>query len=689
MPMIPLRTESVIAEGGQRRPSAGILGNQAGAGLINLGGTVADIGASALDGMARERARAYKEAQQTADRVASVTAKASVENDLSDLADKFKTSVLRGDYAKDAIDPTTGEPLQTAGKDPIGMYRQAAQGLVTAHTSGLSSDMASLVGAETLRHAGMQANSIADVVTHRQQQDVGVQLVVAGDEFGRMAMRDRSTAVMQYENIVDKIGPQAGWDPTKMAAEKARFREGAAYNSARMAVLGARDNIASLNLVGQQVQGPEFADLSPEKLAPILQTLEMRKQTLTAQQAAAEARAAAAQQRRLTEAGIAVDGFQKIVDAGGTADPAYALDVSQAVAGTPYAPILKAMVKTAGDRAGFASLSPQQQTAQLATMRAEANAKGTDPDNEKRIATLQSLHDKGMKQLDADPLVYGANRNLIPSITPLRLDSIDSLAPALAARRDSAKTVSAATGRAVSPLTADESSQLASMLAPMKPSQKAQALKFISSAVGDPTQVGALAAQLNDKDPATALALLAGKHQTDTGRPLAELILQGSDAHRNKRVDEAGMQPTMRSIAQKIEAVPWPTAAARDAATLAAQMIYRGQKDSVIPTSEDNAIKLATGGIVDWAGAKITLPYGMQTESEFKNAMRSMDAQKLAEQAGADHVVVRGQPVPMAVLADGLSSTKLLPAGDGIYVMQSGNAIVQLPNGRPFRLRVQ
>ncbi len=671
---------TVIPEAPNRQPIARAADFGTGDAIAQAGQVAGQIGFTNLEAITQQRQAAADKAKALNDRIASVTAHATIENDLNDLADKYKVGVLQGAFAAGGA---------REGEDPVSRYNEDAAQIVSTRADGLAPDLAATVKAESIRTTGKLANTINDSVVHRTQQDVGVGLIVAGDEFERAGLRDRPMAVAKYEATVDAMGPQAGMNPQQIAEAKSKFREKVTYNDARMTVLGARDNTQSLDLAAKIIQGDGFKDLGPEKLAPLLQGIEVRKQTLIAQQAAADARAAAAQQRRLTEAGIAVDGFQKIVDNGGAPDAKYALDVSQAVAGTPYAPMLQQLVKTAGERAGFASLPPQQQRAQLDAMRADANAKGTDPDNEKRISTLQTIADKGARQLQADPLIYGANRGLIPGVAPLQMDSIEHVAAGIATRIDSARTVSAAVGQPVSPLTSNEATSLSTTINAFPVQQRARALKAVSAAISDPSQLRALASQMNEKDPAVALALLSGQHQTDTGRPLAELILTGSDADKHKLLDETGMVPTMRSIAQKVAAVPWSTPAARDAAILASQLVYKGQKSTSIPTSEDNAIKLATGGIINWADSKIPLPYGMQTEGDFKNAMKTIDAQRLTEQAGADHVMVRGQSIPMATLANTLPATKLLPAGDGQYWLQSGNAIVQLPNGRPFKLRVQ
>lgn len=633
--------------------------------------TVQRIGAD----MQAEEERARRE-RAMADRA---MASAGVERgrvDLQSLADEFDEDIRIGRVGKDEAERewrtrTTELITARAGAVPAALGPQVQQ--------GLEIDAARLT------------RQVRRAVSVRNVEDTRAGLTTLLEAAERDALQDRPKAVQKAANALAHLGATAGYGEDDQVRILSQFRERAAFNAGSAVVRGARDDMKALDGAMDRLRSDEFADLAPERLGQLETQILGRKQYLQSQEQTRIARAEAAAARRDREAESSFKAAQAVIDGGAALDPAYLEAVTARTAGTPYAPALKQLVQQSGERAGFAQQSPQEQQATILALRAQANAAGSTPVLEQRIATFERLAGEAEKQLRDDPLVYGVNRRLIDAVRPLQFSAIDHLVPQLQERVEQARTVSARVKLPVSPLLKSEAESAADMLALLPIEQRARAVRQLAQSV-DTSMGQALAAQVSEKDQALGLAMFAAVNAGGAPRNVTALVLRGADAEKAGRLkgknDGGAAARDHASIASELAAVPWSTTKARDAAVKATQLVYDGLRDERGGSaSVREAITLATGGLTEWAGTKVPMPPGMD-ERRFRRTLERLDPQRVALQAGGPEVMVGGQALPVEQLVRNMGAVRLVPAGPGVYALESGGQMVMTGQGRVLRLNV-
>lgn len=462
-------------------------------------------------------------------------------------------------------------------------------------------------------------------------------------------------------------------------------KEKVAFLAADQLVRDSRDDRESLQKLRTQLREKEFADLSPEGHAQLEQRILAREQYLSNQDDIRARRQEAAAARRDRQADSAARSLQMMLDSGVIPDDATMASVSSRVAGTPFAQAVNGMLETASTSAAFAQKTPREQRAILLEIRSRLNSTGSNPAQEKRMNNLERIADHSERQLAEDPLAWGVSRRVIDA-QPMNFGNIDQLTAHISERTPSAAAIAARTGVPTSPLFKIEADRAADMLRPLSPSARAAAVRQFARNV-DPQQMMALGRQIGGKDSALGLAMFSA-----TGLPAntPELILRGEDARTTKRVrDDETSRLHHQRIAREIDAVPWPTVQARDAATEAARLVYDGLRDTNGGSaSVSDAIRAVTNGLGEWNGSKVPLPQGWD-ERRFRRALGTMDALKLTAQAGGPQVSVRGQAMTTEQLARGLGSVTLIPAGSGRYALESGGALVMTGKGVPLRIQLE
>jgi len=479
------------------------------------------------------------------------------------------------------------------------------------------------------------------------------------------------------------LGPAAGLDPVQQQALLQKFGERAAEVDAKRMIRVARGDLGLLDQAQEALASEGFGDLTPEARERLeTQITNRRTQVEQAQQVAA-LRAQAAAERRSRDAEDATKAVQTIIDSGGMVDEETLAAAQTKTAGTPWAKALHSLVGQGKERAGFASMLPDQQREALLALRAKANRDGTSPALEKRIATLEGIADKSDKAIEADPLTWAQSNRLLDQVQPLRFDSLDQLVPQLAMRVDQAQTVGSALKRPVSPLLAAEAQRVAEVLAVLPVPQRARAVRTLAQQL-PPEQQRALAAQVKSRDNALALAMFASSAPSATGADVPTLILRGADARRGDRLKvsaEAASRDHVR-IAHEIAQVPWATTQERDAATEAAQLVYDGERDAKGGGSGNwrAAVANATGGLAEWGEQKVPVPPGW-TPDRFRTAMRRVDAVALQSQFKGP-VFIGGEEVKAEDLAKAMGVATLIPVGPGRYAIDAGGVV--MAGNRPF-----
>ena len=616
-----------------------------------------------------------KREREIADRAQAAYGIQSGRVELQQLAETLAEDVRLGKVSKD---------------DAETEWRARSGTAVTSRVSGAPATFGKAIGDALELDSAALTSHIRKAVSARNQADTRGSLLGGLEVLEREALSDRTAAVGNAHRMLTTLGPTAGFGEDDQVRMLSAFRERAAFNSGAALVRSARDDSAALDAALDRLKSDDFRDLSPEKFGQLEQQVLGRKAYLANQAAAQAARAEANAARRDREAETAFKAVQGLIDSGAIPAPEFLAQVSGRTAGTPYADALTGLLRGASERAGFAQQSPQAQHATILALRARANAEGSTPEIEKRISTFEKLRSDGLEQLKADPLAWGVNRRLIDALEPLDFGNVTDLVPQLERRVAQARAVAGRAGVPVSPLLADEAEKVGRVLQLLPIDERARAVRQLAQSVDSQTGQ-ALAAQIAGKDKALGLAMFASVNAGAASRNVSALILRGADAQKAGRVpkDDAVGNADQTRIARELAAVPWATTQARDAAVEAAQLVYVGLRDERGGSaSAREAITLATGGLTEWNATKVPLPPGMD-ERRFRRTLQTLDPVRVARQAGGDQVSVGGQALSVEQLVRNIGAVRLVPAGPGVYALESNGTIVMTAAGRPLRLDVR
>ncbi|KAK6022690.1 hypothetical protein OSTOST_11600 [Ostertagia ostertagi] len=187
----------------------------------------------------------------------------------------------------------------------------------------------------------------------------------------------------------------------------------------------------------------------------------------------------------------------------------------------------------------------------------------------------------------------------------------------------------------------------------------------------------------DDATLAKAQAAATGTPWADTanGDPM-DLILRGHDAvasGRIKKDDELTRGERMK-LSRELDAVPWATPKARDAAIDAASLIMDGLRDqrstgTASSSDRKKAMLLALGGeIVDHGDGKTVAPPGW-TENRFRSALRKITAEDIARQAPGG-LSLNGQALTPDALVKALPSARMVPLGPSRYALDLGGIVL-------------
>ncbi|NFV82119.1 hypothetical protein [Magnetospirillum aberrantis] len=287
-----------------------------------------------------------------------------------------------------------------------------------------------------------------------------------------------------------------------------------------------------------------------------------------------------------------------------------------------------------------------------------------------------------METRQKDPILY-ALQDPARGFSPLtNFGNAQTMAQELGKRHAAMYSIASSFGTRPAIMADQEAESFGLYLGSLQAPDKARALGDVFKAAGA-DGVQSLATQL--KDSSLAVAAMLTPYQSKKGDNAALLYLQGKDALEQKRakIDQTAETGAKAEIYKAINDV-YQTPQGRDAAAEAAYGIFAKLKadgnDNV-----DRAVDLATGGIMQFNGAKIAKPYGW-SDNQFRDAMRHRvpDAIKAT---GADFNI-GGQKVGAAELAAALPGARLQTYGQGTYLIMSGNDVVRTAENRPFILKV-
>lgn len=634
-----------------------------------LGDTVAQIGfndmarqAQERDKAERERLAEAKQAKDTADRAAAITGQIRAQNGIDALSDELSNGVRSGSItADDARKRWSAEAPKVVDSNMDGVP-DAYQPVLRAQSEGWL-----YKGAGKIDEAGMQ----------RSRSDTGASLNAFGEEMQRAAIKDINGATQRYESALDQLGPQAGLSPEQIQKAKQGFRENTRYTQAYNAFTAARDNTRALNDVSKWLSSDQAADIDPQKKAALQSSIDTRIATL-------EQRAAIQADTRARQATQAFGAFAQFMDSGRVPTPEYSAQALASVRGTPYEASVRAMLQQAPEISGFAAQPLDVQRRQLQADTARMNTQGSDPAQEAAHNKRETAFRATETAVQADPLVAGLDRNVIPVLPPLNVTDLATLPQQLAVRQRAVQDIQTWAGRPVSPFTKAESEQVGQYLSALPAKQRAEALRNLSRVIPG-GQMMALSSQLGEKDGSLGTAAALSVRDTTIGRNVGQLYLEGKDAIAQNRVKiddarEKGIKAQINTALQGVYNKPQAMAMASEAAYAVYGALKAEGTDDV-----QRAIDLVTGGIKQHNGGNIAKPYGW-SDDKFNDWLKTASPAVLEPRK---IFVVPGYEsgVPASQLAKILPGARLRGANQGgTYYIEVGNDVVRTADRQPFIL---
>lgn len=626
-----------------------------------------------------EEAAQDRKRQEESRRASAALALAQTSNAMHDAHDEVARGVQDGTVP---LDKASGE-LRTR----VGKIRDEALGGFADPTQR-DTMQAHLVGTE-----GTLQRNLGATVLKRQQHNAAGTIDSFGEEMGRFAMREGpAKAVANYSAFVRNTAPAAGLDEQaqgKLAQTFSEKTHADFFSSAATAAL-AKGDVDGLRQLREQIAGDAGNPLDPQRRATLTHTIFGWEQSILARQDRLANKTAEDARKRNNEA---VDIFNKGADislAGGYLAPEFIQQMVEASAGTEMAPRVQALIASQRMIAGFASMPADKRTERLERFRAErANPQvGVDPLDEKLLTAMSTMDDKLRRQAEENPWAAAQQAGVLRDAPVFNLGDPATVVQTIQQRMSQISTVENWTGKRASPLQPQEVEQLSKFVRQLPIEQAGTLLGNIGEAMGNGERVAALGKQLHDKDGTLGLAMMYASAGTSQGRKVAELVLRGEQSLKDKsaRIDPAVETGWRSSIAKGIRGA-YSNREVEDQLVDAAFKIAAARYAEGAGADIDQAVKLATGGIIERNGQKVPLPYGM-TEGEFEKRLEKPELSALEEQAREGVVYVGRTPMPLDQFVSSLPKATLVHAGQGLYNVRAGTTLVTNAQGKRITLRI-
>lgn len=531
-------------------------------------------------------------------------------------------------------------------------------------------------------NAGREVAAAADVA--RRGELLG-NLATTIDALGKRAGRpgsDVGAITAEAAITLDTLGRQAGLREDQIVKQKQDFSDRAYYDHLTLRIIDAKENVQLLDKLAHELgnEGPYIDKIDPQRREALLNQVSGQKTHLLQQAEAAQARATRAAEVRLNQAGRAYEALTGLMDSGGVLDPAYVAQVSQQVAGTPYAAALGQAFKSHETTGGFSAQSLPAQASALAQLDAEIAAKGNNPQLAERRKQLATIRENTLRDAAADPMGAALRRGVIQALPAFDASSPQALTASLASRAQATATVSAWTGHPVSPLRADELAALQAGLDKAPTAVKLATFGALQSAMPPQSYLATMRQLAKDQPVVAALGALAAQGANTTeGRSVARLGFEGLELIKDKTFllpqDKDGADTLIPAFAAIVGTGTFLDAEQSNMAYDLTKAIYaKLSQDAGDNSGELNdrrleqAVNLATGGITEHADQKVIKPYGM-ADSTFEDRVQAQ-----LRQLAADNKVPysRIKDLPLAPTPDVSGEYFLLVGRD--YLRKSGSA---------------
>lgn len=622
-------------------------------------------------------ANTLQQVEQQKQRAAAGATLATLSNDLHDVHDEIGRSVTEGKLPADQAVPEFKKRMSEA---------------VSASTKGLSPFEQQFIGEHVIKAGGTLERNLNGIAIARTRSDTGANLEQMGEQFQRAAMRDLPGAISQWDNAVDKMGPDAGWSPEKIGQAKQKFKEGATFNFANATLEGAAQtgDISLVRAAREKIQGEDGDPLDPAQRTALVTKAYGFENGIIASGVREAEKLKREQEAKEAKGRDAFKDAQNLMLNGRYLSADYISQLATVTAGTSAAPAVQELVKSQSEVAGFASLPLPQQTAIVEARLAAGSTAGvgTSPEQEAMTTYMQKLRDGGQKDYAQNPWVAAQERGVIQRAPEIQLNDITSAQQVLASRMQQIGTVEAAAGYKISPLQPQEAEQIGRLITALPPDQQSSALAGISKTVGDADRLTALARQVDAKDKVLGTAMVVGDLTTTQGRYVSELVLKGARAIKDKAImmDEKKETGWRGAIAVEVGDA-FPNQDVRDKIIDAAYFVQAGIAAEGGAADTSRALRLVVGRIVNFNGSKIPLPRGME-ESDFTSRLKTIQPISLAPQAPGGQVFVGKTAVPLDQFVKSLPDAMLVSAGAGQYNVRAGMGLVTNAQGKRITVKV-
>lgn len=605
---------------------------------------------------------------------------AKTANELHDAHDEVARGVLDGSV-----------PIDKARA----LFQERAGKINSANMDGWDPMQREVMDAHLAQTVGGLDRSLTNVVQKREQTDIASTIDQFGEQVSREAMRvGPGWAVQKFGAMVDFTGAGAGLNEAQRSKVKQSFQEKVTRDFFEAAGAAALTNgdVDEIRGVRAKVEGPDGDAMDPKQRTQLKLQLFGYEQHLLSRQER-EANAAETEQRRLTN--LATDVYNKGTEValnGGYFSPDFIKELTTTASGTPLEEPVRDLIASQRSIAGFATKSAPERAAELERMRAARATPGvgTDPLGDKVYRAATEVDSRLRQQADDNPWKAAQGAGVIqdaPTINPADPQQAITL---LQQRMRDIGRVEQWTGKRASPFQPEEIETVGKMVRSLPIDQAATMLSRFGEVMGNSDRVAAAAKQLHDKDGVLGLAMMFANAQTNLGRTTAELVLRGAQAEKDGTVKPDAARETgwKATIASEVRGA-YTNREAEDSVVRAAFLIAGANGGDV-----DNAVLLATGGVVDFNGSKVPLPYGMAAggladgERKFRKAIETVTPETIAAQAPGGQV--RAGPAVLSIdeFVRTLPDARLIHGGQGLYYVRAGNTMVTNAQGKPIGIRV-
>ncbi len=545
---------------------------------------------------------------------------------------------------------------------------------VTAERSKLEATykIPDVLGGQQVAIDELRARQTAELnngIKTRNQEQTRANVAGTLEGLGRRAAQAADPTPFIEDGIahVTAAGAAAGWGADDVA--KINMQLGETLSAAAVGRRILEDPAGALD----DMKAGKYPYLSPEAATG----LEARAQGEIEQRAT---RARIEAEVRAAKAGRAMNELGQSMRDGVLPTPAMVATAAELARGTEFEGTIKSMQSQYVDRAAFAGRPLAEQFADVQRMEAAATDPAVGLSPEDRWALNWKRQQAGAVARDVEArggLVVAAAHGIV-EYQPLDLSSPEALAGSLESRKEAVLRASVWTGRSEALLTPIEIKDLSDTLKRTPAHQQGTVLAGFAKAIGDPV---AFRSVMRELAPDNGAAAWAGKElisRAPGSDRAASLVLRGESylnpANGETKPVSMPKDSVMRSqFAAVVEDTYGNRAQSREmdyqntrrvyAALSADANDYASNPDTYDPVRFAEAVKIASGGLGEYNGAKIIMPRGVD-EQQLTDLVRTQLFQMHADGQ------IPGFTVPQ--LNDLLLEPAVRDGAEGYFLRQGG-----------------